>query len=354
MISAMTNPSYSRLARDLDYVLKLTGSLWEELRGQRIFITGGTGFLGSWLLESFSWANKRFALNAQAFVLTRDFHRFSQRMPHLACDSAIKFVCGDVRSFEFPRAVFSHVIHAANDSRFDHSPTNPLLELATIMEGTRRVLDFAVNSGSKKLLLISSGAVYGRQLPEMNRISEEYRGGPNPLDSESAYAEGKRCAELLCVLYARDYDLKVKIGRCFTFVGPYLALDGHYAIGNFIHDGLRGGPIVVQSDGTPCRSYLYAADLAAWLWTILFAGKSCEPYNIGSDKEVTIAELAALVAEVCGGVKVHILRPANPGAPPDRYIPDITRAKTELGLESGIDLYDAIRRTIDFYGTDTP
>src|SRR3989338_4961828 len=104
----------------------------------------------------------------------------------------------------------------------------------------------------------------------MSRLPEEYFGAPYPADVKSAWGESKRAAEFICGYYADRYGLEIKIARCFSFVGPYLPLDIHYAVGNFIRDALKGGPLRIKGDGTPVRAYLYAADLAVWLWTILF------------------------------------------------------------------------------------
>lgn len=338
------------LANDLDHVLAHTRGLWEELRGQRIFITGGTGFFGCWLLESFVWANDKLGLEASAVVLTRNPEAFRAKAPHLASHPAIQLYTGDIRSFDFPPGRFSHVIHAATEASARLIAEDPLTMFETIVEGTRRALEFARQSGARKFLLPSSGAVYGRQPPEITHISEDYCGGPDTSEPGSAYGEGKRAAELLCTLYARQFGLEPKIARCFAFVGPYLPLDIHFAIGNFIRDGLRGGPIKVNGDGTPCRSYLYAADLAIWLWTILVRGNSLRPFNVGSETALTIRDVAQAVANLFepppGITTAHA---PQPGRAADRYVPAARRAQTELGLREAFSLAEAISHTIEWY-----
>ena len=110
----------------------------------------------------------------------------------------------------------------------------------------------------------------------MTHISEDYSGAPEPDDSNAALGVRKRAAEFFCMSYTKKYDIDVKIARCFSFVGPYLQLDIHYAIGNFIRDGLTGGPIYVNGDETPRRSHLYASDLIIWLRAVLFKEESLQ------------------------------------------------------------------------------
>lgn len=336
------------LAGDLDYILTHTEDLWEELRGKCLFITGGTGFFGCWLLESFAWVNDNLNLNASALVLTRNYNAFQKKAPHLVANPSIQFHIGDVRNFNFPEGEFSHIIHAAATSaRATFNNEDPLAKFDTVVEGTRHTLDFAIKCHARKFLLTSSGAVYGKQPSGMTHIPEDYYGAPDPTDPNSAWGEAKRAAEFLCAYYSKRYSIEIKIARCFSFVGPYLPLDIHYAIGNFIRDALNGGPIQIKGDGTPYRSYLYAADLAIWLWTLLFKGESCRAYNIGSEEDITIAELAHTVAQSFQKpIEVRIAKAPALYRPPERYVPSTRRAQEECGIYQMVDLRESIKRTL--------
>jgi len=331
---------------DVDFVLDALAPHWRELHGRRLFLTGGTGFIGTWLTETFVAAVEREDLDATAVVLTRDATAFAARAPHVARHRSVALLEGDVRTFEFPRGELAFVIQAATDASARLNDERPIEMFDVIAGGTRRVLEFASAAGTRRLLLTSSGAVYGRQPPEIANVSEEYVGGPLSTDRRSAYGEGKRVAELLC---AMTPSVECLIARCFAFVGPHLPLDRHFAIGNFIADAIAGRPIGVAGDGTPIRSYMYAADLAAWLWTILFRGQPMRPYNVGAERSLSIAETAEAVARaVTPSPPVHIAKTPDPARPAERYVPSTQRAQAELGLRETFTAEEAIACTVDW------
>lgn len=335
---------------DLNHILEHTKALWSNLSSKKFFVTGGTGFFGKWLAESFAWANEHLGLDAQMLILSRSPESLIAKYPHFAGLTGINFCRGDIRNFEFPEENFDYIIHAATEASAQLNNDDPLLMMDTVVDGTRRVLQFAQQCSAKRLLLVSSGAVYGKQPPDMMQLREDFTGSPDLCRPTSAYAEAKRVAELLCSIYQSRHGLEVLIGRCFAFVGPYLNLDIHYAVGNFIRDGLAGKTINILGDGTPYRSYLYAADLAIWLWTILLEGQAGRAYNVGSDREISIADLAERVSgQFEQKPEVKIAKKPAPGVRLARYVPSIERAKKELGLKCRIDLDEAIKRTIQFY-----
>lgn len=328
---------------DIDHVLAHTEALWRQLDGERLFITGGTGFFGIWLLESLVAARRRFNVDVRATVLSRAPENFKSRFPWLAGDTGLAWIRGDVRDFAFPAGSFGYIFHMATVASAQLNDNQPLLMLSTIVDGTRHTLEFAKHCKARRFLLTSSGAIYGPQPTGMSHIPEDYAGGPDPLSPLSAYAEGKRMAELLCTLTPQ---VECVIARCFAFIGPHLPLDAHFAAGNFLRDALAGGPITLKGDGSAVRSYLHATDLVLWLLTLMLRGTSGRAYNVGSDQAVTTLELAQRIA-----AQTPIrAEPRVMGRPRDghvhQYLPSIDMARKELGLDVFLGLEDAISRTL--------
>jgi dTDP-glucose 4,6-dehydratase len=240
-----------------------------------------------------------------------------------------------VRDFELPKGPFDSIFHFAGDLAAQASAKDAAA-------GTARIIELARGSGSRSILYTSSGAVYGKIPADVSHVGENYSREAKGLNG---YGEGKLASErLLSQMFRETPSIAPKIARTFAVVGPGLPLDGVYAVGNFIRDGLRGGPIRVAGDGTPTRSYLHLAEHTIWLWNILVRGTADQPYNVGSSESHSIRE----VAEICGRqfkVPVQIAQSPAAGAPISRYVPDTRRIETEFGLKVEMPLTEAIRRT---------
>lgn len=334
---------------DLDHVLEHTGALLRNLSGASIFITGGTGFIGKWLLESLLHANRTLSTRISATVLSRDPAAFLSAWPQFR-DPALNFRQGDVRE---PQDCSGHdaVIHASGDSDDKKNNADPLTMLDSIVQGGRNMLQAATNAHCRHMLILGSGAVYGDQPADLSHLSEDCRLAPR-LDTPNAkaiYGEGKRIVELLTAHYAERHDLAVCTARCFSFLGPYLPLDRHFAAGNFIRDALEGNEIILSGDGSTVRSYMHPADLTIWLWTLLLRGKAGQSYNVGSDVAITTWELAQkIVAQ--SPWQLSVRRLAEPGSSsPNCYVPTTELAHRELGLKLHIGINQAIRQTLEWH-----
>ncbi len=331
----------------MDELLERGEPLFRALSGAHIFLTGGTGFFGRWLLEAVHSAGARLGVDICVTVISRDPRRFASAVPHLADASWLTLELGDVRDFDLPRQHFSHLIHAATDTSA-RAAAKPLERLDSMVMGTRRVLDFAVDCHIQDGLLTSSGAVYGHTEAGRNGVSELSLAACDCSNPDSDYAEGKRMAELMCALVGRENGLKMRIARCFSFAGPGLPLRGHFAVGNFVADALAGNVIRVRGDGRPIRSYLYAGDLVLWLLTILLRGDALRPYNVGSDRPMSIREIAERVRDLLAPATSVVIQTEMTGGSVSYYLPNIERARRELGLDVWTDFDDAVHYMADW------
>ncbi len=299
-----------------------------EWAGLRIFMTGGTGFFGRSLLSALA---RGWFPGARFTLLARRAEELAAERPDWARLPGVEFLNGDVRDFAFPDQPCDAIIHAATPAL----TTVPDAEMTSIIvDGTRHVLELARRHGVRKVLMISSGAVYGPQPPGLDRIPESHP--PRPV---TAYGRGKLAAERLLL----DSGVPVTVARGFAFTGPHLNRDIHFAIGNFIRDALAGRPVLIRGDGTPVRSYLYADDLIEQLGVMLLRGAPGAVYNLGSPEAVSIRELAELCNAVLGNrAGLRIAGTPHPESPVQRYVPDVELARRELGLVPRVPLPRAI------------
>jgi dTDP-glucose 4,6-dehydratase len=333
-------------AEDLDFVLSQTPEFWSRFRGARLLITGGTGFIGSWLVQALQHANDRLGSDLELVVLTRNPERASQHHPDVFARADTHLVKGNVNHPLPPLGPLDLCIHAATDVGDPGKAGNPLQQFDSIIGGTRRVLDAAQAGGARRFLLVSSGAIYGPQPTELERIHETYSAAPSPLLPSQAYGNGKRAAEWLACAYAQT-GLDASIARIFAVIGPGLPLNGPFAAGNFIRDVLAGKAITIHGDGRPLRSFLYMSDLCIWLLRILGVGHCGDAYNVGSERAVSIATLAQQVVAAAGhATPIDIGTPPKADILPPRYLPDTSKARQSLNLHEYTSLDIALRKTV--------
>ena len=339
----------SKLApRDLNEVIEHTRHVWEDYRGARIFITGVTGFVGSWLLETLLHADATLQLGIKTTALVRDRSAFIERFPHLAANPMLRIHVGDVRMVDPPTHAFSHYVHCASASPPRMNAERPDDVVDVIEHGSERMIEEAETGKSCRFLQVSSGSVYGPQPPSLERLSESYAGRASEDDPGQRFGAAKWRAEQrgnAAVVKGVDFVS----ARMFAIVGPRLPFDGQFAIGNFLGDARAGRTVDLTGDGTPIRSWLYAADMAAWCWTLLARGRSGAAYNIGSEEVISLWSAAQRVAQLATPpVPVTRAIEPTPSAVPSRYVPSIELARTELGLDVWTSFDEALRRTWDW------
>ena len=325
---------------------------WSEFSGESIFVTGGSGFFGLALLNSLLVSNKKCNLNINITVLTRDITLFKNKNPKIANSRFINLIEGNVINFEFPNKKFSKIFHFATTSAEEtFNGESQLKKYKTLVDGTERVLQFAAFCQADKIVFTSSGVVYGEFPKGMKSVEESYSGAPDTSLPSSALAQGKRGAEFLISYYADLYGFDYVIARCFSFVGPSLPVDLHYAIGNFVFDALYNDFIEIKGDGRAFRSYLDIDDLTIWLLKLMATPCKCKVYNVGSDQSLSILDLAKKIRNIISPKKeIKILGNVSHSIgnfPRNYYVPNINRAKAELGLRVWIDIDKAIIRLKD-------
>lgn len=321
-----------------------------KLAGQHIAMTGGTGFLGSWIAETVAAINDQYGLGIKLDIYARNTADWIRKYPHLSSRADIRTFTQDVRSsFSFD-AKTSYVIHAAGipDNRVHAS--DPLRVLQTTIDGMHHALEAASQLPElRRLVNISSSLVNGT--PDRAGALTETDCFPIPSgELHNVYREAKRTAESLCSVYRNQYRMPVSIVRPFTFVGPYQELDRPWAINNFMLDAIHGAEPRIHGDGSARRSYLYGSDAAWWTLAALANGGDGQVYNLGSTEPVTHVALARMISVAMGSkVKAAAAAPVDTVSYSDDLYANTQNTQRILGVTQTCMLEQAVDKTYRWY-----
>jgi len=320
-----------------------------SLKGAVILVTGGTGFLGSWLTEMIAMLNDEHNFGLHATLLSTSARSFATRLPHLGKRRDISLIQADTANVTELSADTTHIIHAAASPDSSQHASDPLRLIRTVVTGTQMILEATTRLPSlQQMLNISSGQIYGSMAPDAKPADEQTFVGFDSSSTANTYAEAKRMGEQLASTYRRQHRLPIVNVRPFAFVGPYQRLDRPWAINNFIQDALNGSHIRIHGDGQSARSYMYGADAAWWLLSILAHGKVGTSYNIGSDQAIRLIDVAHMVADMQPTRPKILTSLFGDGVPRSSFVPAIGLARSSLGLDIMTPLDVALERTIQW------
>ena len=315
----------------------------EDLRDATVLITGGTGLVGFNLLQEL--ARVKASLNIRIFALVRNTEK-AQRVFAPFLDQ-VELVCGDVREELTLSDSIDFIIHGASITSSKMFVENPVETIMTSFMGIRNMLELGRKKNVRSMVFLSSMEVYGMSKDD-ELLTEADVGYLNPLSIRSSYPESKRMSESLCVAYAKEYGVPVKIARLAQTFGPGMQPEDKRAIVQFLQSALSQKDIEIKASGESARMYLYTFDAVSALLTLLLYGEDGVAYNVANKATYcSIRTLAETIVEVTGGnSRVRL----NTGTEEDRriYPPDsflrLDTSKLEaLGWRASYDLDASIR-----------
>lgn len=332
---------------DLAKITQTISSQVEELVSTDLVLTGATGFVGKWLVGAWLRGAREFGGTGRLFLSSRHPEKIFETHPEIQANPRVRVQAADIRKLEIPSDFSgSRVIHGATAASEHLNVTAPFEMIDVIVQGTRRVIDECGRVGARKLVFLSSGAVYGFGKVGCLPFSETDISGPSTTDPRNAYHEAKRLAELLVTIGSERHGFQGVSLRLFTFVGPYVPLDRHFAVGMFIREALSERRIQIASGGGSIRSYQYGADMARDVFFCASRDMKHTTYNVGSPEPVSIAQLAHFVASAVGGDIAVEIRGTDTVETMSAYVPDTSRIMAESTYSESVGLVQALERTI--------
>ena len=343
--STLQNQITQSLLIDLGEINETSRNDLEHLVNSNVVITGASGFIGTWL--TLSWASARQKYKGKGKLL------LTSRSPDAVWDKALKIdskcpvqrIAADIKNFTIPdEFYYGYIIHAATPASASLNSDDPYKMFNVIIEGQERILAEALKASSR-LLFLSSGAVYGKQPLDLEKLSEEFSFDKNDGGKISAYHDGKRAAEMQSDIAVLRWDTDVVTARLFAFIAPFLPFGTHFAAGNFMQDALQSSQVIIKSGGGSVRSYQYATDMCSNLWALAVRGSTGEKYNVGSDVAVSIKDLAQAVVRNVNPVAKVVITGKDTIENTSRYLPSIEKISSQLKIKNHVGLDDALKRT---------
>ena len=347
----MINPI---IKKDVENIVTRLGSDINKLSGKTILITGASGLIGSYLVETIAFLNSEHKLLAPCKILGLQKSKIERnsRLGYLLGNRDIKFVSHNAVLPYLPSFKIDYIIHAAGMSAPAFFLADPLGTIDVNVNGIRWILEYSRKNKVKSILYMSSGEIYGNPSPEDIPTPESYNGNVSVFGPRACYTSSKRLAETLCSIYFEKYKTHVKIARPFIVYGPGLGISDRRVMADFIRSGLEGKPIEMLSQGLDTRSYCYISDATIAFFNLLLSQKNGEAFNIASDlEEISIKDLAELVHKICNikePVKVLIKDVKFIKGAPNRVMPDISKLKKAFGYKPEVDIEEGLKRTIEW------
>lgn len=288
------------VAEDISRILDSKLIEWDRMKNSRILITGITGLIGGYLFETLATLSKHHPdWNIEIWGLARHLKRAETRFAHLKNLPSIRWLIHDITQPLPELPTFHYIVHAASEASPKYYLSDPVGTIGANVIGITALLDTLRHSAGR-LLFLSSGTVYGAPNNNYAPMTETSFGPFDPLDIRACYGESKRLAETLCASYHRQFGVSAIIARISHTYGPGVELDDGRVFGDFVADAVAGKDIQVLGSGTDSRPFLYIADATIGLLVLLLNGLPGEAYNLGAESEISIAELATLIAGLCG------------------------------------------------------
>jgi dTDP-glucose 4,6-dehydratase/UDP-glucuronate decarboxylase len=336
-----------------DIYLEIGGVL-KAIEGSSLLISGGVGFLGSYIMDLIKFCNDNIFLEpVTAICIDNLVTGIPDRVEHLKDYENFIFLNADIsKPLEIDQDV-DYIINAASIASPTFYRRYPIETLETNVLGLKHLIELGMKKGIKSFLNISSSEIYGDPDPAHIPTSEDYNGNVSCTGPRACYDESKRLGETMCINYCKEYGVPVKTVRPFNVFGPGLKLDDGRVISDFFSDAFYRHNIKILSDGTPTRSFCYSRDAVKGFMLALLSEFDGEAFNIGNNKtEISMKGIAELIAEIVGNVTIEYKKSKEADYltdNPQRRCPDLTKASSYLNFYPKVGLENGLLRMYQWY-----